>query len=271
MRKKPDTGKRKSPGRSRKGKSVFPVVAIGASAGGLEAVSQFLRHLPSDTGMAYFYIQHLSRDHPSSLGLLLSRSTKMKVLEADDRLKVKPDHLYVCTPGKEMTVVNGSIRLRPRRADKLYYLIDEFFTSLAASYGKNTIGIVLSGNASDGTRGLMKIRKAGGLTFAQDNSAKYESMPRSAINNGAAIMVLSPKEMARELAAYGKNASPSAARRRQKKETTVAGDPEGLKSIFEILYKRTGVDFSNYKISTIRRRLSYRNASFRCKNPEKIP
>src|ERR1700694_1728897 len=163
----------------------FPVVAIGASAGGLEAVTQLLQNLPPDTGMAFIYIQHLSPDHKSILTSLLSKLTLMKVQEVSNKMLIKPDNFYVIPPDKEMAVIDGHIKLTPRTKDRVVNLpIDAFFRSLAEKHKEGAIGIILSGSANDGTRGLSAIKEAGGLTFVQDDSAKFNSMPRSALTAG---------------------------------------------------------------------------------------
>ena len=248
--------KKKIPARKEK---YFPIVAIGASAGGLEAVSRLLKHLPADTAMAFFYIQHLSPDHPSNLASLLAKSTKMKVREASHALKIEPGNLYVCTPNKEMSLVEGKIKLTPRHAGKLPYLpIDDFFISLSKEYKERAIGVILSGNATDGTKGLKAIKETGGITFAQDHSAKYGSMPKSAIDEGAADFVLSPEKIARELMHITENDLVKNSVARKRKQKNIGDNDPELKSIFEILHKRTGADFSHYKITTIKRRLNYR-------------
>lgn len=239
--------------------SSFPIVAIGASAGGLEAVSQLVKNLPPNTGMAFFYIQHLNPDHPSNLALLLSRFAKMNVQEVRNGLKIEPNNLYVCTPNREMALTNGKIRLTPRHNQKVPYLpIDDFFKSLAGKSREGIIGIVLSGNGTDGTQGLRAIKETGGVTFAQDSSAKYSSMPKSAINELAVDFVLSPKKIAQKLIYLSKNNFVTSAILRRKKEDTIADNNPDLKIIFEILYKETHVDFSHYKMTTIKRRLNYR-------------
>lgn len=244
---------------SRAGLNSFPIVAIGASAGGLEAFSLLLKNLPGDTGMAFFYVQHLSPDHPSNLALLLSKSTKMQVQEARNRMKVEKNNLYVCTPNREMILTDGKIKLTPRHADKLPYLpIDDFFISLARKHKRNIIGIILSGNASDGTQGMKAIKAAGGLTIAQDSSAKYGSMPKSAIEENAVDLVSSPKEIARELTRFAKNNFVKRDIAGKGEEGAIAVNHPDLKIIFEILHKKTGVDFSHYKMTTIKRRLNYR-------------
>jgi two-component system CheB/CheR fusion protein len=237
----------------------FPIVAIGASAGGLDAVSRLLKHIPADTGMAFFYVQHLSPNHSSNLQALLAKSTKIKVKEVKDLLKVEKNTLYVCTPNKDMELVNGKIKLKPRPLNILPYLpINAFFKSIANTYKNKVVGIILSGNATDGTEGLMSIKEAGGLTFAQDASAKNHSMPRSAINAGAANFILSPKEIAIELTRFSKNKFKHNALSLEDPKKLHAKDISDLKIIFEVLQKRTGNDFSHYKVTTIKRRLSFR-------------
>lgn len=240
-------------------KDTFPIVAIGASAGGLDAVAKLVKHIPEDTGMAFFYIQHLSPEHVSNLPLLLSKSTKLKVLEVKNGLIVKRNCLYVCVPNREMAVVEGKIKLVPRNDKKLPYLpIDAFFTSLAINCKGNVIGVVLSGNASDGTQGLKAIKKAGGLTFAQDSSAKNKGMPNSAIEEDVVDFVLSPMEIASKLTRFSQNDFAKKMIIPDAEKASVADNTSDLKIIFGILNKEIGVDFGHYKMPTIRRRLSYR-------------
>ncbi len=157
-----------------KWQNTFPVVAIGASAGGLEAVTLLFKNLSADTGMAYIYVQHLSPDHKSLLTPILSKVTEMKVQDIDDMEKMKPDNVYVIPYDKEIEVTDGHIKLIPRPKNKSSNLsIDVLFTSLAETHKENVIGIVLSGSAHDGTNGLKEIKKAGGLTFAH----KYRPCP----------------------------------------------------------------------------------------------
>lgn len=238
-------------------KTDFPIVAIGASAGGLEAVSSLLKNLPLDTGMAFIYVQHLSPDHPSDLSAILTESTKMPVQEVKHLLKVEPGKVYICAPNKEITISGGKIKLSPRQTEKLPYLpIDYFFTSLAKQYGKRVIGIVLSGNAADGTNGLKAIREAGGTTFAQDRSAKYDSMPRSAIDEQVVDFVASPKGIAAYLVEFGKPGFEK--KKLDPTEQIVPDDNPDLRNILLLLHKERGVDFSHYKMSTIKRRLNHR-------------
>jgi two-component system, chemotaxis family, CheB/CheR fusion protein len=163
---------------SEKNATNFTVVAIGASAGGLEAVSLLLQNLSPETGMAFIYVQHLSPDHESLLVPLLSKKTEMKVQDIDDMEKIIPNNVYVIPYNKEIELIDGHIQLIPRPQNKSSNLsIDVLFSSLAETHKENVIGIVLSGSASDGTRGLNEIKEAGGITFAQDDSAKFTSMP----------------------------------------------------------------------------------------------
>ena len=172
----------------------FPIVAIGSSAGGLEAVTELLQNLSPTTGMAFIYVQHLSPDHKSILPYLLSKVTQMKVQDIDDMEKMIPNNVYVIPYNKEIEVVDGHIKLIPRPEKRKSNLsIDLLFSSLAETHKENVIGVVLSGNAHDGTAGLKEIKQAGGITFAQDDSAKFPSMPHSAIASGVVDFILSPK------------------------------------------------------------------------------
>ncbi len=151
--------------------AAFPIVGVGASAGGLEALQQLLRALPVDTGMAFVVVQHLSPGRKSGLSEILARATKMKVCEVDEACgepEVEPDHVYVIPPGRDMTIEGGKLRLLPQERTALHRGIDQFFRSLAEDFGHQAIGVVLSGAMSDGTLGLEEIKAEGGITFAQD-------------------------------------------------------------------------------------------------------
>jgi two-component system CheB/CheR fusion protein len=239
-------------------KKKLPVVAIGASAGGIEAITELLTHLPADTGMAYVYIQHLSPTHESSLSSILSRETKMTVVEATDMVLLEPDHLYVIPPNKEMLLTDGRIKLEDRPiTSRVHMPINRFFSSLADRYQETSIGIILSGSSNDGTIGLKAIRQAGGLTFAQDDTAKFQSMPKNAITEGAADMVLSPKEMAEELKRISKQKEQYYAAIADVEQMTTSSS-EDLQTILKHLNKTTGVDFRQYKMNTITRRIARR-------------
>src|SRR5204862_1782402 len=179
----------------------FPIVGIGASAGGLEAWTHLLHHLPIDTGMGFVLVQHLDPGHASALTQLLARATQMPVHEVSNNMPVQPNHLYVIPPNTTMAIARGSLKLQPRRETSgAHRSIDFFFKSLAEDQRERAIGVILSGTASDGTLGLEAIKAEAGITFAQDESAKYDSMPPRAIDAGCVDFVLSPENIAKELA-----------------------------------------------------------------------
>ena len=182
-------------------RGAFAIVAVGASAGGLEAFTQLLRAVPATTGMAFVFLQHLDPKHHSILPELLARSTTMPVEEAKHGTKVSPDHIYVIPPNVNLAISGGTLQLTPRTdAQGRHLPIDFFMRSLAEERKSRAIGVVLSGTASDGTLGLQAIKAEGGITFAQDGkSAQYDAMPRSAIASGAVDSVLPPEEIAKEL------------------------------------------------------------------------
>jgi two-component system CheB/CheR fusion protein len=234
----------------------FPVVAIGASAGGLEAITELLKNLPVNTGMVYVYIQHLDPDHESMLPSILGRVTKMPVQEAKEAVRIKPDHLYIIPPNREMELANGSLKLslRPSRPQR-HLPINHFFTSLAENYKEKAIGILLSGNPPDGALGLKAIRAEGGISFAQDSSAKFEGMPKYAVSEDAVDLVLSPKRIAEELSKLSQQQNLyQSALQELNKEITTDRD-ENLQLILRQIHNLTGVDFSHYKINTIKRRI----------------
>ncbi|TDD75461.1 CheR family methyltransferase [Flavobacterium caseinilyticum] len=243
-------------------KESFTVVAIGASAGGLEAFSLLLKNLPADTGMAFIYAQHLSPDHKSLLTSILSKITKMKVQEIDNMEKMEPNNVYVIPPNKVIEVINGHIRLLPRLKKNVTNLtIDLLFSSLAETHKENVIGVVLSGYASDGMMGLKAIKDAGGITFAQDDTAQAESMPKSAISKGVVDYILSPVEIAKELVRLSKKGipkSPLPKKEVKEKAIILENDQYDINTIFELLLKETGVDFSHYKMPTIKRRINHK-------------
>src|SRR5437588_5864704 len=179
--------------------ALFPVVGIGASAGGLEALTALLKHLPSDSGMAFVLIQHLDPKHPSHLTELLSKATRMPVLEVTADTPPHPNHIYVISPGISLSLSDGCLRADAREPGR-NLPVDHFLRSLAADQGSKAIGIVLSGTASDGTLGLKAVKAEGGITFAQEPySAKFDGMPRSAIAAGIVDFVLAPDEIAKRL------------------------------------------------------------------------
>ncbi|MDZ4856847.1 MAG: chemotaxis protein CheB [Nitrospirota bacterium] len=184
----------------------MPVVGVGASAGGLEAFTQLLTHLPLDTGMAFVLVQHLDPDHESALAHILSRATRLPVGEITHNQPLQANHVYIIPRDTNLSVVEGHLKLEPRKRTRTPHRpIDTFFESLAQDQRERAIGVVLSGTASDGTLGLEAIKAEGGFTFAQDDSAKYDSMPRSAVAAGCVDMVLSPADIAKELVRIGKH------------------------------------------------------------------
>ena len=229
--------------------NTFPIVAIGASAGGLEAMMELLLNLPPDTGMAFIYVQHLSPDHKSLLTEILSKKTIMKVQEIDDFSKIIPNNVFVIPYNKGIEVTDGHIRLIPRSEKSITFTIDKLFSSLAHAQKERVIGVILSGSASDGTLGLKAIKHEGGLTFAQDNSAKFTSMPHSAIAAGAVDYTLSPKEIALELSRLSNHPflKPTNGQEEKGDEDLLDNDNPDLKNILKLLHTTTGVDFSAYK------------------------
>jgi two-component system CheB/CheR fusion protein len=240
-------------------KKKFPIVAIGASAGGLEAVSVLFKNLPSDTGMAYIYVQHLNRQHKSMLTPLLSKATKMKVQKIENMEKMEANNVYVIPHNKDIKVTDGHIQLIPRPKNvSSNSSIDVLFSSLALTHKKNVIGIILSGNAHDGTKGLKAIKTAGGITFAQDETAKYGSMPESAINEGIVDHILPPEDIAVELIELSKKTSLHSVETSTISEDPIQDNDSDMNTIFAILHKNHNVDFGHYKMSTIKRRIESR-------------
>lgn len=236
----------------------FPIVGIGASAGGLEAFGQLLAALPEKTGMAFVLVQHLDPHHESLLAEILAPMSRMPVETVHDGIQVKPDHVYIIPPNTSMELQDGHLRLVAREAG-LHLPIDIFFRSLAEVQGSRAIGVVLSGNASDGSRGLRAIKAECGLTFAQDEqSAKFGGMPRNAVETGVVDYVLPPAQIGRQLARLGRHpflvpAQPGV----PESETLPEGDGE-LKRILAMLQVSTKVDFSQYKTTTVQRRVGRR-------------
>jgi len=233
----------------------FTVVAIGASSGGLEAITLLIQNLSPNTGMAYIVVVHLSPDNKSMLTSLLSKVTDMTVQDIHDMEKMRPNNIYVIPHNKDIEVTYGYIKLIPRSKGGAAISIDVLFSSLAETHKENVIGIVLSGNANDGTRGLKEIKEAGGITFAQDDSAKFTSMPHSAIAEGVVDFILSPKDIATELAWISKHPLVNRDAIKPAPEDEMENNNPDLQLILGLLYKRNNVNFSNYKMNTIKRRL----------------
>ncbi|MCU1248650.1 MAG: methylase of chemotaxis methyl-accepting protein [Edaphobacter sp.] len=234
----------------------FPIVGIGASAGGLEAFSQLLPGLPADTGMAFVIVQHLDASSAGSLPGKLPRFSKLPVYEVTDGMEVRHDRIYVIPARASMTLRGKFLQLKPRATVGQQPLpIDLFFHSLAEELGNQAIGVVLSGTASDGTDGCRAINAAGGFTFAQDEtSAKFTRMPPSAVASGAIDFVLSPEGIARELVRIGKHPFVSEVAH----DLLSLGDDADLVELLSLVRAASGVDFEHYKQTTLKRRIKRR-------------
>ncbi len=234
----------------------FPIVGIGASAGGFEAFAEMLGVLPVDTGMAFVLIQHLDPTHESMLAHLLARKSKLPVSQVTDGMIVEPNQVYVIPPNAQMGIRNGSLELVKRApAGERNMPIDHFFQSLAVSRKDGAIGVILSGTATDGTLGFESIKAEGGITFAQDEgSAKYFGMPASAITAGCVDFVLPPKKIAAELSRIGHDARLSPLFTASETPSLPAADGD-LRKLLLLIRNSAGVDFTHYKASTIHRRI----------------
>ncbi|MEY4941247.1 MAG: hypothetical protein RIQ93_2982, partial [Verrucomicrobiota bacterium] len=235
----------------------FLVVGIGGSAGALDEFNQLLRTLPVAPGMALVIVQHLGADHESLLVELLSRVSKMPVQWAAQGMRLAPDKVYVAPAAHTLEVCQGQFVLYPRtKGVGIDGVIDVFFASLGAEYEHRAVGVVLSGTGADGAHGLRAIKAAGGITFAQtEESAGFNAMPHAAIESGAVDRILPTVEIAQELIRMsGDSEVSSKAIARGSQENEIDGGTETA-AIFRLLDLRTGVDFSEYKPSTIRRRL----------------
>lgn len=253
---------RKSLKRQPKTPKQFPIVGIGASAGGLEAISQLLAQLPPNTGIALVVVQHLDPSHESLSAEILSRITRMPVEEIEDGITVQANHVYIIPPNHNLAILHGVLSLMPRTETRgTHMAVDYFFQSLAQDQKNKAIGIVLSGTGADGTQGLEAIKAEGGLAFVQDPiSAKYDGMPHSAIASGAVDLVLTPQKIAEELSRLARHpllTRPSKVNLPSAKiPSQIQGD--SLTKIFALLRNQSHVDFSHYKPSTIKRRIARR-------------
>ena len=230
----------------------FPIVGLGASAGGLAAFEAFFSGMPKDhePGMAFVLVQHLAPDHESLLTDLLRRYTRMQVFQVEDGMVVQPNCAYIIPPGHDMAFLNGSLQLLEPSAPRSQRLpIDFFFRSLAQDQHERAIGIVLSGTGSDGTLGVRAIKGEGGMVMAQNPaSTEYDGMPRSALATGLVDYELPPAEMPAQLIAYAAHAF---GRPSQIQTVPAPKTENALRKIFILLRAQTGHDFSQYKPSTI--------------------
>ena len=234
---------------------VLPIVAIGASAGGLEAISEFLVALPPKSAMAYVVIQHLDPDHPSLLPEILAKKTAMPVEQIHDGLGVQADRVYVMPPNSTLTLSEDRFCLTRRMSERPHHPVDVFFSSIADARRDAAVGVVLSGADSDGSIGVRQIKQAGGITFAQQpESARFQSMPQHAIETGCVDFVLRPGAIAQELVClekhpYLRQVSGPPGDSRQEGDS---GDEADFKRVFRRLRSVHGVDFANSANEEIR-------------------
>jgi two-component system CheB/CheR fusion protein len=235
----------------------FPIVGIGASAGGLEALEQFFANMPNDTGMAFVIIQHLDPDHIGIMPELLQRITAMRVLQVTDHLLVKPNHLYVIPPNKSMSILNGYLHLfEPTEVRGLRLPIDIFFRAVADDRQEQSIGIILSGMGSDGSSGLKAIKEKNGLVLVQDPlTAKFNGMPNSAIASVTVDIIAPAGELPAKLISILKYSPVTF-----EKNAVDEKSKSNLEKIVILLRTQTGHDFSFYKKNTLFRRIERRMA-----------
>ncbi|MCB9875645.1 MAG: PAS domain-containing protein [Planctomycetaceae bacterium] len=233
------------------------VVGIGASAGGLEALERLFKKLPADTGMAFVIVQHLSPDFDSVMDELLVRQTKMPIRTVEDGIDIKPNAIYLIPPKKEMIISGGRLLLTDKDPKQgLTLPIDTFFRSLAQDCGARSVGVILSGTGSDGSRGIRDIHAAGGMVLVQtEESAKFDGMPKSAQETGVVDLVLSPEHIAETLEKYAK--SPIISQLVDPTETPPINE-DGMNRVTRLLRNAYGIDFSLYKPTTVTRRIERR-------------
>ncbi|MBM7555713.1 chemotaxis protein CheB [Halanaerobacter jeridensis] len=239
-------------------KNDFYIVALGASAGGLEALNGFFDNLAVDINLAFVVIQHLSPDHESHMVEILDKHTLMAVHQAEDGMEVEANNIYLIPPKKEMTIFHKKLFLKDREKSKAHLSlpIDKFFRSLAQDQGKRAIGVVLSGTGSDGTRGIRAIKEENGMVMVQEPSdAKFDGMPKNAISTGVVDYTLTVLEMGQRLIDYVQHPYIS---QEQKLDKAQANDEDILTKILAVLQDEVGVDFTYYKESTIIRRIERR-------------
>ena len=256
------------PGRT--GQPAFPVVGIGASAGGYEAFVQLLQAVPANTGMAFVFVMHLEPEHQSMLAKLLSNVTQMTVEEARNGTQVQPNHVYVIPPKADMRILNGALQIVLRRKIAGRYLpVDTFLSSLAEDRPGSAIGVILSGTGSDGTVGLKAIKAEGGITFAQDEeSAKHFGMPGSAIAAECVDFVLAPEHIGMELDRLARHPYVGLPQLPKLPELAPVGESD-FRKILYLLRASHGVDFNYYKPGTVRRRIARRMALGRVESMKK--
>ena len=233
----------------------FPIVGIGASAGGLEALEQFFQNMPQNSGMAFVVIQHLDPNYVGIMPELLQRTTEMQVVQVSDHLQVLPNHVYVIPPNKTMSILNGYLYLfEPIELRGLRLPIDYFFRSLAEDRNEKSIGIILSGMGSDGSLGLKAIKEKDGITLVQDPlTAKFDGMPNSAINAVIVDIIAAANELPEKLISFLKLSTTKVQRLEIDNKSK-----SNLEKIIISLRAQTGHDFSLYKKNTLFRRIERR-------------
>jgi two-component system, chemotaxis family, CheB/CheR fusion protein len=234
----------------------FPIVGIGASAGGLDAFKKLFSALPADSGAAFVLIQHLDPTRESLTAELVGSYTRMRVVQAADGMRVEANHVYVIPPNTYLSIRERTLRLSaPSAPRSLRMAVDFFLRSLAEDHHQHAIGVILSGTGTDGTLGLKEIKAGGGMTMVQDpQTAQHDGMPRSAIASGSADYVLPAEKMADALLAYMRHAAVAATSMAVLPEKA----PDALTAAVEVLRARTKFDFSGYKKGTLRRRIQRR-------------
>lgn len=237
----------------------FPIVGIGASAGGLEALEGLFSNMPSQTNIAFVVIQHLAPSHKSIMPSLLKKFTKMKTIEIEDGMEIEPDCIYLNPPDKDVAILNCAFQLiKPVETHQLRLPIDYFFRSLAKDRSEKAVCIILSGTGTDGTLGLKAVKGEGGMTMVQEErQARYDGMPRSAIETGLVDFILPIEKMPEELMKYVKHPYIKGT---PKPVTAEEKFKNAVNKIFVLIRDNTGNDFSNYKLTTIRRRIERRMA-----------
>ncbi|MGU7782042.1 CheR family methyltransferase [Burkholderia sp. PU8-34] len=244
----------------------YPIVGIGASAGGLSALLAFFEALPAHTSMAFVVVVHLAPDHESNMASLLQKATSMPVLEVTSATAIQPDHVYLIAPSLELTMVDDYLRVAPNQPEEgggRRAAIDLFFRTLAETHRERAIGIVLSGAGSDGSVGLSRVKEMGGITFAQDPAeAEYDSMPRSAIATGMVDFVATAAEMPQRLMDLWLTAReihlPAVESEERQEELVNEAAERAVREIMIILRTRTAHDFRHYKRATVLRRIERR-------------
>lgn len=236
------------------------VVCIGASAGGLDALERFFQHCPSRTGAAFVVIQHLSPDHKSMMCNLLARHTRMPVVLVQDGMDIQPDRLHLIPPGSVMHVREGCLHLTSKSPHGLTLPIDIFFNALARACGPRAVGVILSGTGTDGTRGATALNEAGGFLMAQEpESAAFDGMPRSVIATGLVDAVLPPEKLPLRLLSHLNKNATSADNPFASIELYAAMNPQDVfAAILQLLHQVGGIDFADYKSSTLMRRIERR-------------